>query len=80
MSEPLLGCKAGELEVGMEFSADEGRTWQTVKNIKYVSEESDVLDIWCQPYDTTSLSATIHLELEDTQHVLLERTWGSEKT
>ena len=44
LEEPKLGCKVYELEIGTEFSCDEGCSWMVVMTEpRYVSEESDEL-------------------------------------
>lgn len=77
-AEKKLGCKAWELEIGTEFSCDEGRTWLVVRTTSvYVSEDSRILRMMCSPLEKTGLSAWEEVQLEDTQHVLLERNWKS---
>jgi len=78
MSGPLLGCKAAELEVGTEFSRDEGRSWLVVRTEpRYVDEAVDCLTLrfMASPGETTGLSAWEEVRLEDGDHVLLERNW-----
>lgn len=56
-----MGCKVHELKPGTEFSFDGGRTWVTVKAIKYVESspymESDDMTIWVQPATWCCLTA-----------------------
>jgi hypothetical protein len=78
MDQPLLGCKASALEVGMEFSCDEGRSWLVVRTEpRYVDEDAECLTLrfMASPNETTSLSAWEEVCLEDNDHVLLERNW-----
>ncbi len=78
--ELKLGCRVFELEVGTEFSIDEGRTWLVVRTEpRYVSPGTDdpMLRFMAAPFDSTKLSDWNEVELEDNAHVLLERTWGA---
>lgn len=73
-----LGCKAGELEVGTEFSCDEGRRWLVVRTEPtYVSDEPECLTLrfMVSPSEAPNLGAWSELRLEDTDHVLLNRHW-----
>jgi hypothetical protein len=71
-----LGCKVYELEPSMEFSFDEGRSWCVLLAVpSYASVESSNLDLWVQPSDDARLSASFHVSLRDSDHVLLERGW-----
>ena len=79
---PRLGCSASELEVGTEFSMDEGRTWLVVRTEpQYVSEdiENDDLYFMASPAETTGLSAWERVQVSDRRHVLLERGWPGNK-
>lgn len=79
-AEPRLGCSASELEVGIEFSCDEGRTWLVVRTEpRYATEDTDdtVLRFMASPVESTGLSAWQEVQLEERRHVLLERGWGS---
>lgn len=76
--EKALGCIAGELQVGMEFSCDEGRKWYVVRTEpKYVSEEPEctMLRFMAAPGETTSLSAWEEFRLDDHDHILFQREW-----
>jgi len=76
--EPRLGCKAAELEVGMEFSCSEGREWLVVRTEpRYVDEaiECRTLRFMASPAESTSLGAWEEVLLEDMDHVLLDRGW-----
>ena len=80
--EPRLGCSASELEVGTEFSSDEGFTWLVVRTEpRYRTHHPDctVLRFMASPVESTGLSAWVEVELEDRRHVLLERGWSSTK-
>ncbi len=82
MDDPVLSCKAHELEVGTEFSCDEGRTWLVVRTeLRYVSDspECSTLRFMASPAENTSLWAWEEIQLDDWAHVLLERNWGKEK-
>jgi hypothetical protein len=71
-----LGCKAYELEVGTEFSVDEGRTWWVVRTEpKYLDEGCNHLCFLGTPLGTTSLSLWEEFLLYDSLHVLLEPEW-----
>lgn len=73
-----LGCKASELEVGTEFSMNEGRSWLVVRTEpRYVDEAVECLTLrfMAAPGETTSLSCWEEVRLEDSDHVLLERGW-----
>jgi len=80
---PRLGCSAGELEVGTEFSVDEGRTWWVVRSEPAYLAPGDpdnlALRFMAAPWDSTGLSGWEEFKLDDNQRVLLERTWGSKK-
>ena len=83
MSARALGCKAGELELGTEFSHDEGRTWLVVRtDPRYATEAPNdaVLRFMASPAENTGLSAWEEVRLDDSSHVLLERSWGSGAT
>ncbi len=82
MDEPLLGCKASELEVGTEFSMDEGRTWLVVRTEpKYLSDADECLTLrfMASPSEKPWLGAWSEVQLEDRDHVLLERDYGKKK-
>lgn len=66
--EPLLGCKAYELEPGDEFSIDEGRSWLTVETIV---EDGDEHYINARDDDNKH----VPVRLDSYQHVLLNRHW-----
>jgi hypothetical protein len=73
-----LGCKAADLEIGTEFSCDEGRSWLVVRTEpRYVSEAVECLTLrfMASPGESTSLSTWEEVRLEDSDHVLLERSW-----
>lgn len=73
-----LGCKASELEVGIEFSIDEGRSWLVVRaEPKYISEDPECLTLqfMASPAETTSLSSWEEIILHDSAHVLLNKNW-----
>jgi lipopolysaccharide biosynthesis glycosyltransferase len=73
---PKLECKIGDLEVGVEFSYDKGRSWVTVRTEpKYLSDESTVLHFMVSPWDDPSLSKWEEFKGDEWDHVLLERTW-----
>lgn len=77
-SEKRLGCKAYELEVGMEFSCDEGRSWLVVRtDPRYVSPADECLTLrfMASPSETPRPSVWEEVRLEDDDHVLLERHW-----
>ena len=79
---PRLGCKVSDLAVGDEFSCDEGHSWVVVRTEpRYISEEPEcrTLRFMAAPWDSTSLSAWEEIKMEDTDHVLLEREWSSNK-
>ena len=72
MNQPLiLGCKAYELEPGMEFSFDEGRTWVTAETV-WEDPSLDVDRIVVNYHDTNGAGT---IELKSRDHVLLERNW-----
>jgi hypothetical protein len=78
MTDKLLGCKAADLEVGTEFSCDQGYKWFVVRTEpRYVSDEAECLTLrfMASPSEDPSLSAWEEFQLEDTEHVLLERHW-----
>lgn len=78
IDQDQLGCKASDLEVGTEFSRDEGRTWITVRTEpKYVSEDLECLTLrfMASPGESTSLSTWEEVRLEERDHVLLNRHW-----
>lgn len=75
-SEPQLGCKAYELEIGVEFSSDGGYTWLVVRTEpRYLSEELDCLTLkmMCSPDGCVGLSFWQEVCLKDSRHVLLQR-------
>lgn len=78
MANLILGCKAYELEVGTEFSRDEGYTWLVVRTEpRYVSDAADCLTLRFQasPLEEACIGAWQEVELEEDTHVLLERNW-----
>lgn len=77
-TEKRLGCKASELEVGTEFSCDEGFKWLVVRSEpKYVSDAPECLTLrfMASPAEAPGLSNWEEVKLEDSDHVLLERNW-----
>jgi hypothetical protein len=81
MEEPRLGCKAHELEVGTEFSQDEGRTWLVVMTEpQYRSTEDWDNTLVFQAGESGSGPGRWEtVTILDSEHVLLEREWKSEK-
>lgn len=73
-------CQAWELEIGAEFSYDEGRTWMVVRTEpRYLSEDDEclTLKIMCSPKDSTSLGDWEEVQLGDKVNVLLDSEWKS---
>lgn len=79
MDETRLGCRVSELEIGMEFSFDEGRNWWVVrtepKYVDYNSREEFRLTFQIEPWDSCKLSNWETFTRDEREHVLLERTW-----
>ncbi len=80
-AEPILGCQAHELEIGTEFSVNEGRTWYVVQTEpRYLSEAPECLTLVFTVAEFSPKGAIMvweEMRLEDSDHVLLERTWSS---
>lgn len=68
---------AGELEVGTEFSHDEGRSWLVVRTEpRYLSEAPECLTLSFMASPAgSSLSSWEEVRLEDNERVLLDRDW-----
>jgi hypothetical protein len=78
MEEKRLGCKVGELEVGTEFSMNEGRSWWVVRTEpKYLAEapEETRLRFMIAPRHSTGLSQWEEYIADENEHVLLEPDW-----
>lgn len=77
--ERRLGCMAFALEIGTEFSHDEGRSWLVVRTEPRYLDDSDpdclTLRFMASPDESPTLSAWTKARLEDNDHVLLERHW-----
>lgn len=73
-----LGCFAYELEVGVEFSCDEGRSWQVVRNHPlYVSQDPNcnTLRFMASPEESPEPGAWKEILIDDVVRVLLDKNW-----
>jgi hypothetical protein len=70
-----LGCFAYELEAGVEFSNDEGRSWLTVQTIveDVVQSSDDILINARNDYGSIET-----LRIDSMARVLLNRNWKGE--
>ena len=71
-------CAALDREVGTEFSRDEGASWLVVRTEpKYVDEASSCLTMrfMASPSEDARVGSWKEVNLEDDDHVLLERHW-----
>jgi hypothetical protein len=78
--EPLLGCKAYELEVGTEFSYDEGRSWVVVMTEPRYATDTLISDdlIFMVGASGSGPGKWHEVRLNESEHVLLERNWRSQ--
>lgn len=69
----VSGCKVYELQVGDEFSHDEGKTWGVAKKIVYFDDDTRRVDIWVQPSSDPAFIARYHVTLDEYLYVHFPR-------
>jgi hypothetical protein len=71
----MKGCSAYELEVGDEFSNDEGRNWLVVRTAPRYEDEEDLQNrtMLCMASQKCDLRTSLWVEvrLEERSHVIL---------